>query len=131
MLKFRNGSDATISFQKMGTNFVSTFSLTLAFILELIVLAIYACLGVIVSGSPLIRYGVAIITTMTVIALWAQFAAPRSQHRLKTPWLYIFKMLIFGGAAVILLMAHWVHLAIFFILIALFSLTLEAIQPKL
>jgi hypothetical protein len=110
---------------------VSTFSLTLAFILELIVVAVYAYIGVILSGSAFIRYGIAIITTITVIALWAVFAAPRSQRRLKTPWLYIFKMLIFAGAAAILLMAHWIHLAIAFILIAILSLTLEAIQPKL
>jgi hypothetical protein len=114
----------------MSNNFVSAFSLTVAFLLELIVIAIYASVGAIVSGNTLIRYGIAIITTITVIALWAVFAAPRSQRRLKTPWLYYFKILIFSGAAAILLMAHWIHLAIAFALIAIFSLTLEAIQHK-
>jgi Protein of unknown function (DUF2568) len=115
----------------MSTNFVSAFSLTVAFLLELIVITVYACIGVIIPGNALIRYGVAVIATITVIALWAVFAAPRSQRRLKTPWLYYFKILIFSGAAAILLMAHWIHLAIPFVLIAIFSLTLEAIQPKL
>jgi Protein of unknown function (DUF2568) len=114
----------------MNTNFVSAFSLTVAFLLELIVIAIYACIGVIIPGNPLIHYGVAVITTIAVIALWAVFAAPRSQHRLKTPWLYYFKILIFSGAAAILLMAHWIHLAIVFALIAIFSLTLEVILHK-
>jgi hypothetical protein len=83
-----------------------------------------------VAGSGPIRYGIAAVTVGTFIALWTVFAAPKSQHRLMAPALYFSKMSVFGGAAAVLLMTHWVHLAIFFVLVSIFSLALEATQSS-
>jgi hypothetical protein len=117
-------------FSEISIRFVNAFHLALAFLLELMALAAYACVGVLVSGSTFLRCGAAAITVSTVIALWAFFAAPQSQHRLRSPRLYFFKMLIFGGAAAILLAAHWVHLAIAFVFLAISSLVLESLVPE-
>lgn len=114
----------------MSINFANTLNLAVAFVLELMVLAVYFCVNLLLAGSGLMRYGVAVATTGVVIALWATFAAPRSQRRLTIPSLYFFKISVFGGAAAILWMAHWIHLEIAFVLICIFSLVLEATQSK-
>jgi hypothetical protein len=116
--------------KEISINFATSLNLLVAFILELLAIAAYFCVSMLVPGSALMRYGIAAVTISTVIALWTMFAAPKSQHRLTAPALYFFKMSVFGGAAAVLLMTHWVHLAIFFVLISIFSLALEATQSS-
>jgi hypothetical protein len=118
------------TFQETDIKVFRALNLIVAFLFELIVIAAYASVGMIVHGSAPMRYGIAAIATSTVIALWARFAAPLSQHRLTPPRLYYFKLAIFAGGAAILVTAHRVHLAIYFVLIAIFSLALEASQRK-
>jgi Protein of unknown function (DUF2568) len=96
----------------------------------LLAIAAYFCVSMLVAGSGPMRYGIAAVTVGIVIALWTVFAAPRSRRRLTAPALYFFKMSAFGGAAAVLLMTHWVHIAIFFVLISIFSLALEATQSS-
>jgi hypothetical protein len=119
------------SAQEMSIKFTNAFSSALAFLLELMAIAAYACVGVIVSGGAFIRYGVAIFVVSAVVALWAVFAAPRSPRRLTAPRLYYFKIAVFAGAAAVLLSAHRIHLAISFAIIAAVSLTLEANHSRL
>ncbi len=119
-----------VSIEEIIINFTEALNLTVAFLLELLVVVVYFCVSLAIPGSRFLRYGSAVVTTGIVMALWTVFAAPRSQRRLTAPSLYFFKILVFGGAAAILLIAHWVHLAILLTLISISSLALEIAQSK-
>jgi hypothetical protein len=127
----RHAVHVTVSLEEMSIDLAKNLNLLVAFILELLAIAAYFCVSMLVAGSGPMRYGIAAVTVGIVIALWTVFAAPRSRRRLTAPALYFFKMSVFGGAAAVLLMTHWVHIAIFFVLISIFSLALEATQSSL
>ena len=120
-----------ISMEEISIDLANALNLLVAFMLELVMIAAYFCVSMLVVGSGLMRYGIAAVTVGTVIALWTMFAAPKSQRQLAAPALYLFKMSVFGGAAAVLLMTHLVHTAIFFLLISIFSLAFEATQSRL
>jgi hypothetical protein len=78
---------------------VRVFSLALKFALELAAFAAFAYWGATVSIV------LAIAAPAVAIVLWAVFAAPRSERRLRLPARLVFETAVFLGAVVALLAA--------------------------
>jgi hypothetical protein len=77
----------------VGANMLLAFALELG----LLVSVGYAVFH---SGGPQwLRTVLAALVPLGVLLLWAEYAAPRSVHRLKMPWILLFKIVAFGFAA--------------------------------
>jgi len=76
------------------------------FFLELAMLASFACFGFQKGGTPLVKYGLAVLLPILAIVLWGYFAAPKSSHRLELPAVALFRGLIFLAAALCLFLCH-------------------------
>lgn len=91
------------------------------FLLEL---SMFASLGYIGFRSNSHSYGKYVTgfgLPLTAVVLWGIFAAPRSVHRLETPYRSMFALTLFGLTALLLHRAGYPRLAIAFGLIALAS----------
>lgn len=74
-------------------------NLTLAFVLELAMLAAFSVAGYAATDVTWLRFTLAIGLPALAILLWAVWAAPKAgKRRLKMPGLLIFKIAIFGVA---------------------------------
>jgi hypothetical protein len=74
-------------------------NLALAFALELAMLAGFAVWALSLDGASWIRWGLAAVLVAAAIGLWAVWAAPNSATRLGEPALTLFKIALFGLAA--------------------------------
>ena len=74
-------------------------NLALAFALELAMLAAFAVWALSLDAALWIRWGIAAVLVAAAIGLWAVWAAPNSATRLGEPALTLFKIDLFGLAA--------------------------------
>ena len=74
----------------------------LVFILEMAMLGSFAYFGFQKGSSMFIKYTSAIVLVAGAIFLWSYFAAPRSEHRLRMPYLAIFRLAMFLIASYLL-----------------------------
>ena len=73
-------------------------NMLLAFLLEL---GLLVAVGYAVFHSPgaqWLRTLLAAVIPLGLVLLWAEYAAPKSVHRLKMPWILVFKIVAFGLA---------------------------------
>ena len=103
-----------------------TLSLALKFLLELAAFAGLAYWGA-HTGSGAASVLLAVAAPALAIALWAVFAAPRSERRLATPARVPFELGVFGVAAVSLLVAG---AAVAAVLLAVLSLVSAALLTR-
>nr|WP_294896012.1 YrdB family protein [uncultured Pedobacter sp.] len=68
---------------------------TIVFLIELIMFGSFACFGFQKGNGLVLKYGFAILLTLLAILLWAYWAAPKSENRLKMPYLAIFRLFLF------------------------------------
>ncbi|MET3898333.1 hypothetical protein ABIB57_002282 [Devosia sp. UYZn731] len=107
-----------------GTN------LALAFAVEL---AMLAALGVWAFGlqETWVRWALVVVVVGVAVALWAVLAAPTSGSRLGEPSLSVFKIVLFGAAALALTQAGHGSWAAAFAIVAAANLGLAALWGQL
>jgi hypothetical protein len=91
---------------------------TLAFAIELAMLAAYADWGWRLAASTWLRWSAALGAPALAIVLWALWAAPKSNTRLRTPGLYLFEWSMFACAAAALYAAGRTQLTLVYLSIA-------------
>lgn len=101
-----------------------TLNLALALLLELCMLAALAYWGATVGDGWLVGLVLGIGSPVVAVVLWTFLAAPNSPRRLPQPWLLMFKVVIFGLAALALANAGQSALAVVFALVVAVNLTL-------
>jgi hypothetical protein len=98
-------------------------NLALKFLLELAAVAALAYWGTTIDGG-LVGVLIAIAAATTTIAMWGRFAAPRSEHRLATPYRVPFEITVFALAALALLDAGQIAPAVILVTLAVANVTL-------
>lgn len=85
---------------------LKTINLALAFLLELALLGAMWVWAFAVLPDSAWRFVLASALSAVVMVLWAIWAAPRSARRLGAPWIYVFKIVMFGAGVAALVMAR-------------------------
>lgn len=78
-------------------------NLTVAFLAELVALAIFAAWGFTIGETTLVKLLLGIGAPALMIVFWAVYMAPRSARRLQDPWHLLFEIVIYGAALLALL----------------------------
>jgi hypothetical protein len=99
-------------------------NLGLAFVLELALLAAIAYWGWRLTGSPPVRWLLAIAAPAALALIWSQVAAPNARRRLPPTQLVVFKLLVFTLGAALLYSAGRHVLAIALEAVAVANLAL-------
>jgi hypothetical protein len=81
---------------------VRTLTATLAFLLELALLAAAIVIGLLLPAPPAVRVAAAVVLPVLVIAVWAVWVAPRSRRRLAAPSRLIVQIVLFALAVLAL-----------------------------
>ena len=71
----------------------------IVFILELVMIASFAYYGYRRNTTQFNRYLLAFSLSFAAIILWAWFAAPKSSHKLRMPYLALFRAAMFLAAS--------------------------------
>ena len=85
----------------------------------------FAYFGIQKGSSTFIKYASAIVIVAVAIFLWSYFAAPRSAHRLRMPYLAIFRLAMFLIASYLL---HRCDQTKFAIIMAAFSTATQIVS---
>jgi hypothetical protein len=67
-----------------------------AFLVELGLLVAVGYASFQLPGQQWWRTLLAAVIPLLVLLIWAEYAAPKAAHRLKMPWLLLFKAVLFG-----------------------------------
>jgi hypothetical protein len=108
----------------MPLTVLKNVNLALAFLLELAVLAALGYWGFSTGEGTLARIGLGIGIPLVAVIMWALFGAPRAAWRLHGFWLFILRVVFFGGAAVALMATSQPLLGVVFALICVVNLAL-------
>lgn len=95
--------------------------LTLAFALELGMLASMAYWGFQQGNNTIVKYIYAIALPLIAMVLWGIFAAPKSDTRIAFPTRLVFEMSLFAIAAFMLYKTGKINLALIFLILAVMS----------
>lgn len=98
---------------------------TVAFLLELGMLAVMGRWGFLQGKNTWSKYGIAVFLILTAILLWGYFAAPKSANRLSLGYRIIFEFVLFMIATLMLHKSGNTNYAIAFGIIAVVNLSLE------
>ncbi|MFN8251900.1 MAG: YrdB family protein [Ferruginibacter sp.] len=101
--------------------FIKYLSMTLAFFLELCMLAALGWWGFQQGGTTLSKYAIAGVLVLVASVLWGIFAAPKSKRRLPIVPRLFFQFAMFLTAAFLLYLSGETTLAIWFAVLALLS----------
>ncbi|HVU65862.1 MAG TPA: YrdB family protein [Ktedonobacteraceae bacterium] len=99
-------------------------NLALALLMELAMLAAFACFGFIVGPNLPVKMLLGLGLPVLVAVIWAFFGAPRSKRRWQGAAYWLLRIVLFGCAAVALYFAGLPILALIFALLAVFNFTL-------
>lgn len=99
-------------------------NLVLAFLLELGVLIALGYWGLQTGQGTIAPIGLGIGAPLLAIGVWAVFGAPRSEQRLRGPWLLMLRVIFFGSGAVALWAAGQQITGVVFALISSINLVL-------
>ena len=102
----------------------------LAFLLELAALAALAVWGFRVGANLPARLAMGLGAPVVIVAIWAVWLAPSSEHRLHLPWLVIAKVVVFGLAAAALAAAGHPRLAGLFAVLVVVNLGLAVLWGR-
>lgn len=104
---------------------IKTINQLVVFIIELIMIGTVACVGFREGNATWTKYSLAIILPLIVILLWGHFAAPKSSHRLKMPYLAMFRLALFLATACLLFRSHQTIMAL---VVALLSVVTQIVS---
>jgi hypothetical protein len=102
----------------------------LAFGLELVLFFSVSYWGYAQGKTTLSKWGLALILFIIVIALWGMYAAPKSDIRLKYPWLSLFRIVMFSLGTFALQSLGKTKLSIAYTILFLISVLLSYIDEK-
>lgn len=105
--------------------FIKVMNQSVAFLLELGMLAAIGRWGYLQGKTAWLKYGIAILLIIIVIVLWGYFAAPKSAYRLSLGYRMIFELGLFMTSTAMLYKSQHVNWAWFFGLVAVANLSLE------
>ena len=103
---------------------------TLAFALELVMFGAFGWWGYSLSRNGILRWSLACLVPLAVIAVWGVFAAPSASHMLAQPGLYFLEVGISLGAALLLYRLGRTSWAIWFAGLVLVSQTLALLLKQ-
>jgi hypothetical protein len=106
---------------------LKNMNLALVFLLEVAMLAAFACFGFISGPDLLVKLILGLGLPILIALIWAFFGAPRSKRRWQGAAYWLLRIVLFGAAAVALYFAGLPILALIFALVAVFSFTLVRI----
>ena len=95
------------------------------FILEIIMLISYGYFGMTRQWNLASRLLLALLIVSIAILLWARFAAPKSVHRLRMPYLAFFRVLMFSVSAFMLFQSGHKNFALIVFAFALLTQTIS------
>ncbi len=98
---------------------------TVAFVLELAMLAAMDRWGFLQGKNTWSKYEIAAVLILTAILLWGYYAAPKSSNRLSLGYRIIFEFVLFMIATFMLHKSRNTNYAIAFGIIAVVNLSLE------
>ena len=93
---------------------MKAFNDTIAFIVEIVMLAALCIAGYQLATTTFFKYTLAITLPALAIILWSVWAAPKSKSRLTFPWLSVFKITLFSITALLLVLTGHITAAIVF-----------------
>ncbi len=100
------------------------------FVLELIMFITYGYYGMSKQWNFIPRHLFTMLIVSAAITLWAILAAPKSAHRLKMPYLLIFRATMFLFAAMFLLQLEHKNMAIAMALLTIITQTISYFTEK-
>ncbi len=100
---------------------LKTINLSVAFLLELAMLAAFAYWGLQTDASLPLRIVLGIGAPLLAALIWGRFMAPRSTTKLSGWPYYLLKLILFGLAAIALAIAGQSTLAVVFAVIAVIN----------
>jgi uncharacterized protein DUF2568 len=103
---------------------IKSLNQIVVFILEIIMLFSYGYFGMRMQWNSSSRVVFTILFLSGAIILWSIFAAPKSRHRLKMPYLPIFRMLMFSLSAFLFFQSGHKNFAIMIFILALLTQTI-------
>jgi uncharacterized protein DUF2568 len=105
---------------------------TLAFGLELVLLAALAFWGFTADDDILVRLALGLGAPALVIVIWAFVLAPNAKRRLPMPWLAITKLVLFGLGALALYIANAPGAAVALAVLAVVNIALSTVlgEPR-
>jgi hypothetical protein len=101
-------------------------NLALAFLLELAMLAALGYWAFRAAPGGWLSWAAAVVVVAIAIGLWAAWGAPKSATRLAMPALLVFKIVMFGAAAIALFASGQAMWAALFAVLAVLHLALAA-----
>jgi hypothetical protein len=105
-------------------------NLIVTFLLELAMLAALAYWGLQTDASLPVRIALGVGTPLVVALIWARFMAPKSRRRLTgTPYL-VLKAVLFGAAAIALVVTGEPALALVFVVMAVINQALMMVWKQ-
>ena len=105
----------------------------LRFVLELILIAVYAYFGFAFGaawGGPILGWILAIGLAALAIAIWGVYVAPRAPRRSPEPTRFILELaLFFSGLAMLAAMSEWLWGVVLFIVFVADRVLLDRLGP--
>lgn len=86
--------------QDVAVRLLLGLNASLAFLLELVLLAVAVAIGVLLPASVPVRIGVAVLLPVLVVAVWARWMAPRAARRLASDGRLLLQTGLFAIAVV-------------------------------
>ncbi len=99
----------------------------LAFLLELVAIALLAWWGVHVGGNVFLSLLLGIGLPAVAIVLWGSFAAPKARFKVSLPWVLLVKALVFGGATAAIFGLGYPGWALAFAIVVIANTTIATI----
>jgi hypothetical protein len=96
-------------------------NLAVTFLLELCMLAALASWGFQTGSNLVLKIVLGIGTPLLAILIWGRFMAPRSETRLTGSSYLLLKFILFGAAAIALVLTGQTALAIIFAVVAMIN----------
>jgi hypothetical protein len=103
---------------------LKNMNLALALLMELAMLAAFACFGFIAGPNLPVKVILGLGLPILVAVIWAFFGAPRSKRRWQGAAYWLLRIVLFGAAAIALYFAALPILALIFALVAVLNFTL-------
>lgn len=94
---------------------IKSLNVGLRFILELILLFVFAYSSYQIIDNTVLRWGLAVALPIAVASLWGYYIAPKSQHVLSMPWRSIVVIILFSFGAALLTVAGQGRAALYLI----------------
>ncbi|WP_034342279.1 YrdB family protein [Deinococcus misasensis] len=107
-----------------------SLNLALAFLIELVMLWAFGLWGFHVGSGPLMKWGLGLGLPVLVAVFWGVFMSPRAVYPLPDGLYLVLQVMLFGGAAVALMLSGKMTLGIVYAVLVVLNLTLALLWKQ-